>query len=94
MTYSVKINGLAANIINKKCVVKKFSSCSNKIDLQTLLSAYLEQAEFCIEAYRYMIGSYSHSYYDSAQLLNQAAYAVRQAGAVRASYWQSKELNN
>lgn len=91
MTYAVKINGLAANIINKKCVVKKFSSWNNKIDLKSLLSAYLEQAEFCIEAYYSMMRSGSDGYYEASQLLCQAAYAVRQGNAVKTEIERTKK---
>lgn len=75
------INPLVASIVNHKCVIKRFSD-DGKRELAEARTAYLEMARMLIEEYYSTIASGSTDYYRGANMLSQAAYAVRQASSV------------
>ena len=76
------INPLAACIVNRKCVIKRFSD-HGKQDLAEVRTAYLEMAQMLIQEYYSLVASGSTDYYRGANMLSQAAYAARQASSVK-----------
>jgi len=79
MNYQIRINSLAAGIRNGEAVITRFDAYTTKNqDFRKIRLAYLEQAGYCIDAYRSMIADGS-DLYQAARMLAKAVYAVRQA---------------
>lgn len=76
------INPLVASMINRECVIKRFSDRGNQ-DLDAIRRAYLEMAYLCINEYGSIIRSGSTDYYRASKMLSKSAFAARQAANVQ-----------